>query len=94
LSTSIGVVGLKPVDEKYLSYKDIWDKCEKLKISIPKEVSIFFNGDTPDGNGIEVSIYKVDGCVREYNESGCEGYLIDITKLPKDVKVIKTYKYY
>lgn len=55
------VVGFKPPDEKFNSYRKIWEECEKLDISIPAEVYEFFEGEKPDPQGIIVEFFSNGG---------------------------------
>ena len=91
MGMSTHVVGLKPADERWFQMKEIWDMCTKAKIDIPEEVDDFFEGEYPDAAGMPVEIY--DAC-SEYRADMQEGYEIDITKLPKDVTVVRVYNSY
>lgn len=89
MSMSTHVVGFKPADSKWKQMKAIWDACDKAKVSVPKEVLNFFEGVYPDDQpGMEV---KINDAVVEYNAEARNGYDIDITKLPKDVKIVRVY---
>lgn len=87
MSMSTCVMGFRPPDEKYEQMKEIWLACKKAKVEIPEEVSDFFEDMDPDDAGIKVGLSKE--CCREYSGDMEEGYEVDITKLPKDVKIIR-----
>lgn len=87
MSMSMHVIGLKPVDEKWLKFKAIWDACESAKVKVPKEIVDFFDDCYPrDDTGIEVDID-----FKKYNDDMREGFDVDISTLPKDVKIIRFY---
>lgn len=87
---STHVVGFKPPDDKWKKMKAAWDACEEAEIEVPEEVEEFFGGEPPDEAGVTV---EIDGheCCKEYSEEGSSGYEIDISKLPKDVRIIRVY---
>jgi hypothetical protein len=89
MGMSSGIYGIKPADEKWKEMKAIWDACKKARINAPQEVYQFFEGNEPDERGVVVSLYKheaIEAITPGYSE---KGYIVDITKLPKDVKYIK-----
>lgn len=84
MGMSTYVRGFKPPDEKWQEMKAIYDGCHKLGIDPPDEVEEFFDWDIPTDNGVEVSI--------DYSESQDDMqmfYDVDVSKLPKDVTVIR-----
>jgi len=88
---STHVVGLKPADERWFQMKEIWDMCTKAKIEVPEEVYDFFESEYPEGDGMPVNIKSA---CSEYKYDMCEGYDVDITKLPKDVKIVRVFNSY
>jgi len=88
MSMSMRVVGLIPVDEKWLAMKAVWDSCLKLKISAPAEVMDYFGGEYPEEE--ECIVTRLD-FVRKYNADMCEGLEVDIKDLPKDVTTVRFY---
>lgn len=92
MSMSIYVVGFRPADAKWKKMKHIYDACVTAGVSIPEEVDKFFDNESPgDKPGKEIGI---DTAVTEYNAEMCEGFEVDITKLPSDVKIIRFYNSY
>jgi len=87
------VKGVKPADAKYKKMLAIYEQCREAQVSLPKEVAEFFNGedgDAPDPKGVVVSLRVTkDGPVQEYHDDMREGFDVDITKLPKDVTIIR-----
>ncbi len=93
MGASTNVVGFKPADEKWKKMKAVWDSCEKANICIPTSVVEFFNGDTPDSSGVLIELLK-HPCCEKYSAEMKDGYEIDVSKLPKDVKIIRVYTSY
>lgn len=91
---STHVVGFKPPDAEWKKMKAVWDSCKKAKIDVPREVEKFFNGNEPDDAGVELNQHELGSCIKKYQTDYCEGYEVDITKVPKDVKIIRFYNSY
>lgn len=90
MSMSTYVVGFKPPDETWKKMKAVWDACEVAGIKIPDEVMEYFNHERPDDIGVKMNMsIKTHECLSEYSGDGESGYEIDVTKLPKDVTVIR-----
>jgi len=93
MGMSTHVVGFKPPDEKWKKMKAVYDACAAAKIVPPKEVGEFFGFNNPDENGVEVrenDLVKA-GCLKPYATQGQSGFEIDITKLPKDVTIVRFF---
>lgn len=89
MSVSLVVIGFVPPDEKWKEMKAVFDACEKAKIAIPEEVEEFFNYEAPDERGIEKEILKT-----EWKNEYAQGYEIELSKIPKNVKFIRAYLSY
>lgn len=88
MSMSTHVIGIRPPNEKWLKMKKVYDVCEAAGVSAPREVDEFFNDEEPDKDGVVVELSYETG-VSDYNEEMENGYQIDITKLPKDVTIVR-----
>jgi hypothetical protein len=88
MSTSLHVMGFKPPDEKWRQHKAIWDACARANVHPPRETLEFFDENIPDPAGVVVDL-KNCGAAKTYFGTECSGYEVDITKLPKDVTVIR-----
>lgn len=89
---SVEVVAIKPPNAKWLKMKEVWDSCRAADIGTPKEVADFFNGEAPDENGVVIEITKKPGCrpfFEEVDGLSEEGYILDISKLPKDATLLR-----
>lgn len=89
MSTSIA--GFRPPDKLWQEMKDVWDACKKARIDPPQEVYDFFVGVPPDPRGIKVSQRELGKAVQLYKEGTCEGFEVEIAKLPKNVTHIRFY---
>jgi hypothetical protein len=84
MSMSTHVVGIKPADEKYKKMEQVYNLCQEMKVPVPSEVYDFFDGESPNGLGVEVNISVIKG-----NIDCGYSYDIDVTTIPKDVKFIR-----
>ena len=89
MSMSTFVRGIIPKDDKYNKMLKVYEACKAAETEQPIEVIQFFrlnDFDEPDPNGI---IIDLDGIATNWQSDVCSGVEIDITKLPKDVKIIR-----
>ncbi len=94
MGMSTNIVGFKPPDEKWRKMKAISDACLAAGVSRPPEVNEFFEYiKVPDGAGVQVELNSHE-CCREFKAAGKSGFEIDITKLPKDVTIIRFWNGY
>jgi hypothetical protein len=84
------VEGYKPADKKWQEMKAVWDTCEDAGINVPDAVWDYFNGEPPDEAGVLIKIGKMD-CVVPYKADMHEGFDVLVSKLPKDVTMIRFY---
>lgn len=91
MSMSSSVRGFVPPDDKFKKMLKAYKSCEDAGISPPKEVRDFFNDETPDPAGVEINLKdkKYKDAVKVYHAEMQEGFEIDLTKLPDDIKVIR-----
>lgn len=88
MEMSTHVQGFKPPDGEWLKMKKVYDACEQAGIDVPDEVKKYFEYNTPDDNGVEVDIKKY---IKEWSTVMGDGIEIDLTQLPKDIKIIRFY---
>jgi hypothetical protein len=92
MSMSTHIVGFRPADQKWKEMKAIWDACNSAGVDLPKAVYDFFDGEHPaDKPGAEVDL---KGAVKEWSADERDGYELDLSKLPPDVKFIRFYNAY
>lgn len=87
MSMSTHVCGIRPPDEKWKKMKAAFDSCQNAGIEVPDEVWDFFGGERPDEAGVIVALPT--DCATEWRAEMQDGYEVDISKLPKDVTVIR-----
>lgn len=93
MSISINVTGFRPPDEQWKSMKAIWDACKSANVTIPFKVANFFNDMPPDDSGVEVELEN-SPCCNKYDKKMRVGFEITISKLPKDIKIIRFWNGY
>jgi hypothetical protein len=90
MGMSTSIVGIKPADDKWKKMKGVWDSCTAADIPIPDEVYDYFDGDEPNDLGVVVHKNKLGGAVTHLgSEFSGRGYVVDLTKLPPDIKLLK-----
>jgi hypothetical protein len=94
VSMSTHVVGIKPPDETWLRMKAAWDACRTADVDPPKEVEKFFNYEVPDDAGVRLNQEALGDAIKVWEDDSRDGYEIDVTKLPKDVKIVRVYNSY
>ena len=91
MGMSTHVVGFRPPDERFKKLMKIYQLCREAGEVPPQGVMDFFNDEDPDPRGVQVNLEK-SGCLKGWRgESGDQGYEVDLTKLPKDVTVLRFY---
>ena len=89
MGMSTTIVGFRSADDLWNKHKAVWDACAQAQVPVPKETETFFDGEEPgDRPGAEVSI---EGAYKDWGNSWAQGYEVDVSKLPKDVKIIRFY---
>lgn len=90
---STHVIGIKPPNEQWEHMKAVYDACHLAGVMVPTEVDDFFNGETPDPLGVIVEIEKLDAVTewidQEYGSAS--GFEVDLSKLPKDITVLRFF---
>lgn len=93
MGRSLIVKGIVPADVKFKKMLAVWEACENAGVIIPDKVHEFFNNDEPDTKGVIIDLYENE-CVSEYKEEMSDGYEIDLSKLPSNIKTIRVYNSY
>lgn len=91
---STRVEAIKPPNKKWEAMKAVYDACVAAGTSTPKEVDDFFNGGSPDTIGVIAatvhdSTKLLPPWVTKVEREMESGFEIDVTKLPKDVTVVR-----
>lgn len=85
------IVGFCKPDEQFQKMVAVYNACKEAHVDLPEEVSDFFDDTEPDASGMEIDIRD---SVEEWSGDMSEGFEIDISKLPKNVKYIRFYNSY
>ena len=83
------VQGFKAPDDKWFKMKQVWDSCRQAGIDPPEEVQRYFEWEKPDPTGVLVELQQTECCQEWSDHDVCEGYQIDISKLPAGVTHIR-----
>lgn len=90
MGMSTHVYGIKPPDDTWRRMKAVYEACEDAGILPPPEVDQFFDHEKPDDKGVIVGLdCPAHEAVTEYSDNSREGYEIDLSKLPKDIKIVR-----
>lgn len=92
MSMGTHVEGFIPPDAKFQKMLRAYRACEEAGIPIPPDVWKFFNEESPDEAGVRIDLSydkKYKDAVYEFQNDACQGYEIQLDKLPKDIKVIR-----
>ena len=95
MSISINLVGYRKADETFHRMKAVYDACKKAKIDPPQSVEKYFGYDSPTqyGNQIALKPDETPG-ITSYNENECDGFDVDLDKLPPEIRVLRFYNSY
>ena len=89
MGMSTHVVGFKPADDKWKKMKAVWDACNDANTDVPRDVARFFDEQYPgDRPGMAVDIREA---ITKWGDESSSGYEVDVTKLPKDVTVVRFF---
>jgi DNA/RNA endonuclease G (NUC1) len=93
MGMSTHVQGFRPPDEQWRKMKAVYDACEAAGIKVPDHVWKFFEYETPDANGVEVSAKALEECgaLHKWSDDSRSGYEVDITKLPQGLTILRFY---
>lgn len=88
MSMSTRIVGFVEPDADYQRKVAAWKACKAAGISPPPELDKLFDGAAPDDAGMEVKI--ADTAITRHSPYDCaDAWDVDITKLPKGVRVVR-----
>lgn len=85
------ICGIVPPDDAWKRMKAVRDSCVAAGIAIPVDVCTFFNDRTPDERGVVIDKKGLGEAVTEYKAEMSEGFEVDLTKLPKGVRLLRFY---
>lgn len=87
------VEAFRPPDEVWKKMKRVYDVCEKEGINPPDNVISFFNGETPDEQGVKIDLTQSGRskyiCVAPYKSEMESGWEVDLTLLPEGITILR-----
>jgi hypothetical protein len=89
MGMSTRVVGFQPADERWKQMKLIWDTCEAAGLIAPNAVYEFF-GDEPPGDK-PGRVVDLEAVLVPWRDEGSEGFQLEVSQIPPNVKVIRFY---
>ena len=91
MGMSTHIVGFRPANDRWKKMKAVYETCAAAGIAVPEDVQRFFDYEPPGNKpGISVDIKNCEA-VSQWVDESKSGYEIDITKLPKDITIIRVY---
>ena len=78
-------------DKKWKKMKAIWDACKDAKIDPPPEVDEFFNGETPDDDGV---VEEIDELLSRRDSNGYDSWDIAIKRIPEGATMLRIDMHY
>ena len=93
MGMSVHIEAFRPPNEKWKRLKAVYDSCVAAGIDPPDDVAEFFNYEGPDNAGVKLCLDypQVHECLSEWRGEASSGYEIDLTKLPKDITILRFY---
>lgn len=102
LDATLIITGIKPADEKYRRMKAVYDACYEADVPTPEAVRLFFGDRQPVPEGVSVALLEmdvgrspavtvdaIDGLLVSTHLADDTGLVIDLRKVPEDVKMLR-----
>lgn len=94
MSMSTHVKAFRDMDGEFARMLEAKKFCDARKLSYPKEVDEYFQGDADlNEQSLRNQFLEVDisTAVVEWCDESSEGYEVEVTKIPKEVKTIRFF---
>lgn len=92
MSVSTSIVGVRDLSKKFDSMIKLKLACEETGVPYPKELKDYFGSSYEESveylRGICETV-KIDEAVKEYKKDMIDGFEVDLSKLPFEVKSIR-----
>lgn len=91
MGISTHVVGMRDLGGQFARMIAAKEACEEAGVSYPKELVEYFEtpGETPMYLQQKMQEVNIDVAVSEDSDDGTNSWVVDLSKLPKEVKSIK-----
>jgi hypothetical protein len=104
VSCNLKIFGVKPKDEKFENMLGVYRSCQKLGLELPQGLLDYFGVKNkedivPSENGVLIDFLGYERphiSIKRLNDEDDYGkydYIIDLTKIPSDVKQLKVAAY-
>jgi hypothetical protein len=81
-------------DEEFKKHKKILLMCLEHKVSLPKETAEYFGSNDAEeyllDEKLQIELEK-DVHYKEWSDESCEGFEVDLSKLPKEVTILRFF---
>lgn len=84
-------------EDEWQKMLSVYNACFNAGVAFPKEVNAFFSEVLDEGydpNDSPGKVIEIKNAVTEFSSEMQSGFDIDITKLPKGVKIVRVYNSY
>ncbi len=84
-------------DATYQKHKKVLLVCLEAGVGLPKETAEYFGSSEPEEYLLDEKLsvtLKLGKHYEEYNAEMCEGFEVDLTKLPKGITKLRFYNSY
>jgi hypothetical protein len=88
MGMSTHVVGFVAPDAEYLKKVKAWRACTEAGVQPPPELVKLFDGNEPQEAGMEVNLGRA---VSPWSGNAAQGVEVDVTQLPKGVRIVRFY---
>lgn len=90
MGMSTHAVGFVPPDENWDKMKAVYNACIEAGVDVPDNVEKFFDYNNPNNvPGFEVDLEG--NAAKEWADNYRQGFEVDLSKLPENVKFIRFY---
>jgi len=91
MSMTTKITGVRDLDQDFAKMMQVKLSCEAAGISYPQEVKEYFNdpNDSEDDLRREMETVSITDAVSICNQDMVDGFEVDLSRLPKDVKAIR-----
>jgi hypothetical protein len=94
MGMSTHVVAFRDMDGEFAKMLEAKLFCDSRGLSYPEEVKTYFKGLAGESEKLlreEMLAVDISDIIRKWRDDGDEGYEVDVSQLPKEVKTIRFY---
>lgn len=94
MGMSMHIVGIVTPTEEYKKKVEAYYACENAGIPIPEALETYFHGEPPNPKGMELRMEGHESVEKFSDSYPREGFTVDLTKIPKNIRFIRFYNSY